>query len=1439
MPSSVKWKALWRHPMDSRKRKEFCTGRQPLLQKKVVGKTRMWVNLAAILRHPLSRNQRRIWRNVALDGSANTGAVKAVFQSTSEALHSRLFDCYVQNSLGQFDPSEYVEIATEAAPADASDVKLIAYYLPQFHPIPENDKWWGKGFTEWRNVTRAYPQFDGHYQPRVPGELGYYDLRVVDVMRRQVELAKLYGIHAFCFHFYWFGGTRLLETPILNYLENQDLDLPFCLCWANENWSRRWDGSEHEVLISQSHSSEDDADLLRYLDKYFRDERYLKIDGKPVLTVYRPSILPDAAKTVDRWREIAKELGYPGIYLIATNSFAFTDYKKFGFDALSEFPPHHVAASNIQNEFQMSHYRNGWRVRSYAEIVTSEETRNPVAGTVFPGVMPGWDNSARRPTNGEIIHGATPAFFEQWLRQAFARAQSNSPAERFVVINAWNEWAEGAYLEPDKRFGYANLAACASAIRNHVDTAEMRFIAGKRVRQDSSKTILLCSHHAGKQVFGGERSFLDVARALAEGGFNVAVTVQEGVNAEYIKELRKYAQEVHIFKYNQWTSSSTDTYESTSRFLRVIDSVKPDLVYVNTIVVASPLVAARLRGIPSVVHAREIIVHDEDLQKQIGLIGPEVVKKVLESSDFIVANSHATAQCFSGGNVTTIPNTIDVDSFAVPRAEPKDTVTFGLISSNLPKKGIQDFVALAQTCVKLAPNARFLIIGPLSRPLIKEYLSSKRRSPKNLNFIDYQPTSREAIGMVDVVVNFSHFQESFGRTVLEGMAAGCPSLVYDWGALSELVEHGVTGFLVPFGEPSEAAKHVQLMCTDRELLRRMGSAARQRSEVYSFPHFKQKVVTFCRDAIATGPVQNVYSAVRENRLRSVANKSVDIVVCVHNALRDVKACLASVRTNLGVGHRIILVDDGSNEETREYLEKFAGDNRVVLRRNDVAQGYTRSANLGLALTSADLVVLLNSDTIVTKNWAEKLADAAFSTPGVGAVGPLSNAASYQSIPSIVGTDKQTPVNNLPRNMSPDEMNAWCENHSTSVVPLVPLVHGFCLGITRQALESVGNFDEAAFPDGYGEENDYCFRLSAAGFRMVIATHTYVYHVKSSSYTEERRHQLSERAQGVLYSRYGRGHFDAAVQSLEQNASLSIVRALAKSMYDEVQPHAPGGSTARQPHPYILSELDDGQWLKTLQASVESRVVDGIEYPGFPDPVLQVGTVGSSGQGTIAEGFRFYSFIRDVAASNGMKLGPDSRVLDFGVSWGRIIRCLLRDVSPSGLYGVDTSDRFLSAARQTGVPGDLRLIQPDGNLPFKDSTFDVVYAYSVFTHLPEHIQNIWLAEIARTLKPGGIFVATVQPPRFLEFIQNADKQKVAKSAWLQQLQAAVSKIGDAPARLMESDFIFLPTNNGKTYGDTIMTRDYVNKVWGKHFIIDEYLDDVTRFQQAVVTARLRR
>lgn len=362
----------------------------------------------------------------------------------------------------------------DGEPPGPLPVRLLAFYLPQFHPIPENDQWWGRGFTEWANVVRATPQFVGHYQPRLPADLGFYDLRLIEVQEQQVELARLYGLAGFAFYFYWFAGKRLLERPLLQYLANPDLDLPFCLCWANENWTRRWDGREDDQLIAQAHSPDDDRAFIAYVARYLRDPRYIRIGGRPLLIIYRPDLLPSAKETGERWRSWCRENGIGDLFLAYTQSFEIRDPAIYGFDAAIEFPPNQYSSPIINQQLTFINEQFKGIVQDWRAFPERSRNYSRPPYKLFRGVNPGWDNEARRPGGGRIFHGATPEGYREWLVNAVTDtvARFRVPEERIVFVNAWNEWAEGAYLEPDRRYGYAFLQATRDALLTPVETRD-------------------------------------------------------------------------------------------------------------------------------------------------------------------------------------------------------------------------------------------------------------------------------------------------------------------------------------------------------------------------------------------------------------------------------------------------------------------------------------------------------------------------------------------------------------------------------------------------------------------------------------------------------------------------------------------------------------------------------------------------------------------------------------------------------------------------------------------------------------------------------------------------------------------------------------------------------------------------------------------------------
>ncbi len=351
-------------------------------------------------------------------------------------------------------------MATTILLSKARRMRTIAFYLPQFHEIPENNLWWGDGFTEWTNTRRALPLYAGHAQPAIPGELGEYSLLNPEVLRSQSALARDAGIDGFCMYFYWFGGKRLLERPTDLWANDATL-LPYCLSWANEGWTRRWDGKDKEVLIAQTYPHGYETELFESLLEHFRRPHYMTQDGCPILVVHRANLIPDVRGFSREMRRLARTAGLPGIHLVAAETQTPMTPHDFDFDAVAEFPPvgqNTLAAallvplSGVTPEFR-------GRLMSYPRLARIYMRRKDPGFARYRGVMPGWDNTPRRMTESTIYCGSSPSRYGAWLRRARAQERHARGSDGLVFINAWNEWAEGAYLEPDMRSGRAYLEA--------------------------------------------------------------------------------------------------------------------------------------------------------------------------------------------------------------------------------------------------------------------------------------------------------------------------------------------------------------------------------------------------------------------------------------------------------------------------------------------------------------------------------------------------------------------------------------------------------------------------------------------------------------------------------------------------------------------------------------------------------------------------------------------------------------------------------------------------------------------------------------------------------------------------------------------------------------------------------------------------------------------
>lgn len=367
--------------------------------------------------------------------------------------------------VGQFEMTpEQPEPTPAQESAAAPKVRAIAFYLPQYHPIPENDRWWGKGFTEWTNVTRAQPQMKGHHQPRRPTDLGYYDLRLAEIREQQAQLAQRYGIHGFCYYYYWFAGKRLLERPLDDMLSSGTPDFPFCLCWANESWSRRWDGSETDVLMKQEHSPELDVAFAESVVPYLLDKRYIKVNGHPVLLVYRPDIIPDLTSTIQRWRKIFRDRGVGEVHLVAALTFGFEAGIENGFDAEVQFPPHGLKLTARTSNYETAPDFEG-TIYSYPEAVQTQISHHAPGKVRYFTTMLQWDNTARKKNKSHVYADFTLDLYEEWTAASVRKTLDFYPHDHnLVFINAWNEWAEGTYLEPDATYGHSPLQATMRAL---------------------------------------------------------------------------------------------------------------------------------------------------------------------------------------------------------------------------------------------------------------------------------------------------------------------------------------------------------------------------------------------------------------------------------------------------------------------------------------------------------------------------------------------------------------------------------------------------------------------------------------------------------------------------------------------------------------------------------------------------------------------------------------------------------------------------------------------------------------------------------------------------------------------------------------------------------------------------------------------------------------
>jgi O-antigen biosynthesis protein len=832
----------------------------------------------------------------------------------------------------------YVPITTAPAPKFLP-VRLIAFYLPQFHPVPENNEWWGDQFTEWTNVKPTQPQFEGHYQPRVPGELGYYDLLDPAIQRRQVELAKLYGIAGFCFYFYWFGGKRLLEEPVDNFFKDQSLDLPFCLCWANENWARTWDGLDSEILIAQRHSPDDDLAFIQHVARYMRDERYIRVEGKPLLLVYRPGLLPSARGTAKRWRSWCRQNGIGEIYLAYTQSFDSVDPQEYGFDAAIEFPPNNSSAPNITKTVK-SINPIGCTVYDWQFFVNRSYKYQKPRYMLFRSVCPSWDNTARRKSKGTVFLNSSPLGYEEWLANAISEscARIRKPDERLVFVNAWNEWAEGAYLEPDQCYGYAYLDATRKALL-----------------AESARRILVVSHDA--HPHGAQFLALGMVRSLKRDmHLDVEVVLLGGGRLK--SEFATLAPVHDLSSLGSEDAEVVNLVQSLAQrgFTRAI---------VNTTVSGWIVPIFRDAGIDSIslIHELPGVIQSNGLESQAMLIAASTNAIVFPAR--VVADGFATFCAVDPGKMIIRPqglyrrNKWRLEK-EIARARLRKQLRLALDAKVVltvgyadHRKGVDLFVECALKTLSKRSDVDFVWVGHWELGIIKEVESRLLSSPhgNRVHFVGYDPDTALYHAGSDVYALTSR-EDPFPNVVLESFDASVPVVAFaSTGGAAHLVEK-VGGMVVPSQDTEELSCAICRLLDSPGLTSRMGDAAQK----YVEEHFAFRPYLFDLCAVL-----------------GISLPRVSVVVPNYNYAQYIEERLSSIRNQSIPIYELIILDDASTDQSLQrishWLSSTHTDARVIPSRTNSANVFAQW-DQGISLASGDYVWIAEADDLSDPDFLE-------------------------------------------------------------------------------------------------------------------------------------------------------------------------------------------------------------------------------------------------------------------------------------------------------------------------------------------------------------------------------------------------------------------------------------------------------------------------------------
>ncbi|MCP9827922.1 glycoside hydrolase family 99-like domain-containing protein [Synechococcus sp. L2F] len=865
-------------------------------------------------------------------------------------------------------------------------VKKLAFYLPQFHPIPENDEWWGEGFTEWNNVSRAKPFFPGHWQPRRPGPMGFYDLRVPATMNKQFELARRYGLDGFCFYYYWFNGRKLLEKPLEMLMAGETDQFPFCICWVNETWTRSWDGMSGEVLIEANQSLQGTKAFIRDIEPILKHNQYIRVDGKPVVLVYCPQKLEDPLATVQDWREFARASGIGELHLCAVQSFAFDDPFPLGFDAAVEFPPHCVWNKHEGLTYCRDHTDEEKEalgadpdfkgvLRDYRFFAECAMKRPQEPYLLYRSCMLAWDNTARRMENGHVYVNFTTDLYTEWLATIIDKAYrdpKDSNSESLVFINAWNEWAEGCTLEPDQHFGHALLRATQRATvqaewMEPYTSYKNGLPVGVTVESDHYNLIVF-GHDA--HPFGAQINLLSMVRNLTKKmKSKVHVVLLEG--GPLADSYRRVATT---------TILSEDLQGSHQQLEQLIAGLKArgyDRAILNTTVCGRYTGFLKAQGVrvTNLIHELPSLIQSYQLE--------EALYELADKSDDVVFSTEYVRKKVKSefslalNNSRVLPQGINFNPEYGKKQQVREKLRAelsipeqGLVLMGCGhgdfRKGIDIFVRLAMQLVERDPTTHLIWAGRID-PGIESYVRGDIENlglSKNIILTGEIKQPFEYYLASDIFLLTSR-EDPLPSVVMEAFDAGLPVVGFKGaGGFCELFDDERKGRLVPYLD-EQAMLSVVL-----ELKDQLSSGINfEANHAYARQEFDY--VRYLNNLLR-GEVQSSSTSVISEVNEPL---SVTAIVPNYNYKRYLGGRLKSIARQTYPVKEIIFLDDCSSDGSLDYATNFARECPIpfrIIANKENSGNVSAQWKMGIDLARSDYAWIAEADDYAEPTMIEEL-----------------------------------------------------------------------------------------------------------------------------------------------------------------------------------------------------------------------------------------------------------------------------------------------------------------------------------------------------------------------------------------------------------------------------------------------------------------------------------